>query len=127
MVSAITLLVDTDGVIRSWSDDGKEIFGYTAEEAIGRSMEFLIPESYRSRHWKGFSKAMASGKVHHDQLVVNSPILCSDGKVKLFPGREILLQDAFGASVGVVATFSPECINGEENGLTTIYADSLTG
>jgi PAS domain S-box-containing protein len=127
MSSAVTILVDTEGIIRLWSEDGEDIFGYSADEVIGKSMQALIPEIYRERHWKGFNKAMASGKVHHDQLVVNSPILCSDGIVKLFPGREILLRDAFGASVGVVAIFSPVCKQGEDNGLTTIYADSLTG
>ncbi len=120
------LMVDADGDIRYWNEDAEEIFGYGANEVIGESMELLIAESYRERHWKGFKKAMTSGKVAHDQLMVNVPIRSSDGKIGLFPVREILLRDAFRASVGVVTIFSPACKEGKNNGLPTIYADALT-
>jgi len=125
--SSAILQVDTKGIITLWSKGAEAFFGFSAEYVIGQSMEILIPPSHRERHWKGFNKAMASGKVRHDQLIVNSPILCRDGQIALFPAREILLRDAFGASVGVIAIFSPACTEGEDNGLPTIYTEALNG
>jgi hypothetical protein len=100
--------------------------GYSANDVIGESMEILMPESHRERHWIGFNKAMATPKVLHNPLVVNSAFKCGDGKVSLFPARQLLLLDAFGVAVGVLVVLSPACKSGEDNGLTSLYLDTLT-
>lgn len=50
-----------DGLIRLWNRGAEVIFGYTAPEAIGQSLDLIIPERLRAAHWRGFRAAMATG------------------------------------------------------------------
>jgi PAS domain S-box-containing protein len=52
---------DPQGVIRAWNASATQVFGFTAEEAIGRSLDLVIPERLRAAHWAGFDRAMQSG------------------------------------------------------------------
>src|SRR5699024_9943667 len=53
---------DADGIIRFWNAGAARIFGFTAEEAKGRSLDIIIPERLRERHWTGYSAMMQSGQ-----------------------------------------------------------------
>lgn len=53
---------DADGVIRFWNPGAARVFGFTAEEALGRSLDIIIPERLRARHWQGYRKVMESGR-----------------------------------------------------------------
>ncbi len=55
------IFADTDGVIRIWNAAAVRIFGFTAEEAVGKSLDLIIPEHLRQAHWTGFRSAMKSG------------------------------------------------------------------
>jgi PAS domain S-box-containing protein len=55
---------DHDGVIRVWNPGAERIFGYRADEALGQSLDLIIPESLRPRHWEGFRRVMATGESH---------------------------------------------------------------
>ena len=50
------LLADDEGVIRMWNAGCERIFGFSAEEAIGQSLDIIIPENLRARHWEGTNK-----------------------------------------------------------------------
>ncbi len=52
---------DKEGVIRGWNAAAESLFGYTKGEAIGQSLDLIIPEHLREAHWSGFNRAMASG------------------------------------------------------------------
>lgn len=52
---------DRDGYIRVWNEGAAEIFGFTAEEAIGQYLDLIIPERLREAHWKGFNAAVERG------------------------------------------------------------------
>ena len=45
---------DRDGIIRVWNPGAEHIFGYAADEAIGRLLDLIIPERLRQRHWVGY-------------------------------------------------------------------------
>ena len=47
---------DAEGVIQFWNAAATHIFAFAPEEAIGRSLDLIIPESFRQRHWQGFHK-----------------------------------------------------------------------
>jgi len=55
------IFADVEGVIRIWNAAAARIFGFSAEEAIGRSLDLIIPEHLRQAHWNGFHRAMQSG------------------------------------------------------------------
>jgi PAS domain S-box-containing protein len=56
------IFADRDGLIRIWNARAEEMFGYTASEAIGRSLDLIIPPHLRAAHWRGYRAAMASGR-----------------------------------------------------------------
>lgn len=53
---------DVEGVIRTWNAAAERIFGFSADEAIGESLDIIIPERFRDAHWKGFDRALADKK-----------------------------------------------------------------
>lgn len=74
------LYTDRDGIIRFWNTGCERIFGFSAEEAVGRPLHIIIPESLRARHTRGHSETMRTGKTKYgagDLLAV--PALRKDG------------------------------------------------
>ena len=59
------IFADRDGRIRLWNDAAERLFGYTAEQAVGQSLDIVIPEHLRARHWAGYRMAMESGATKH--------------------------------------------------------------
>jgi PAS domain S-box-containing protein len=98
---------DTSGTICLWSKGAEALLGYTAEQAIGRKVDVLVPEQYRDAHWKGFHGAMARGALEGNEPFI-VPAICADGQVRHLAGRLLLLRDAYGKSVGALAMFVPE-------------------
>jgi PAS domain S-box-containing protein len=60
-VADAVICVDPSGAIIRWNPACLALFGYSAEEALGQSIDLIIPEHLRAAHWKGFDAAMASG------------------------------------------------------------------
>jgi PAS domain S-box-containing protein len=56
------IYADREGVIRFWNPGAERIFGFTAAEALGQSLDIIIPERLRQRHWDGYSHMMATGQ-----------------------------------------------------------------
>ena len=57
----IMIFADAEGVIRLWNAAAVRAFGFAAEEALGNSLDLIIPEHLRRAHWIGFRRAMKSG------------------------------------------------------------------
>jgi PAS domain S-box-containing protein len=56
------IVADRSGVIRRWNHAATALFGFEAEEALGQSLDLIVPEPLRAAHWRGFDAAMASGR-----------------------------------------------------------------
>jgi PAS domain S-box-containing protein len=52
------IFADTEGRIRVWNAAAERIFGFTAAEAMGQSLDIIVPERFRDAHWKGFDRAL---------------------------------------------------------------------
>lgn len=57
---------DKKGIIRGWNAAAEALFGYPKDDAIGQSLDLIIPEHLRDAHWAGFNRAMASGMTRLD-------------------------------------------------------------
>jgi len=74
------IYADEDGAIRFWNAGAERIFGWSAAEAEGCSLDIIIPESLRARHWDGYRQTMATGRSRYgagDLLAV--PAIRKDG------------------------------------------------
>lgn len=72
---------DQDGVIHFWNQGAERIFGYAASEAVGQSLDLIIPPELRQRHWDGYRRVMQTGESQYgrgDLLLV--PAIRKDGK-----------------------------------------------
>ena len=53
------IATDTGGLISFWNPGAIRIFGFTSDEAVGHSLDLIIPENLRTRHWRGYNRVMA--------------------------------------------------------------------
>src|SRR3954471_14446112 len=60
-VADAIIYIDRSGAIVRWNPACTALFGYSAAEALGQSVDLIIPEHLRSAHWRGFEAAMQSG------------------------------------------------------------------
>lgn len=60
-VADAIIYANRSGVISLWNPASAALFGYSAEEALGQSLDLIIPEHLRDSHWRGFNAAMATG------------------------------------------------------------------
>ena len=56
------IFADAEGLIQFWNKGAERIFGFTAEEALGQSLDIIIPEKLRAPHWAGYHQVMRSGQ-----------------------------------------------------------------
>jgi PAS domain S-box-containing protein len=70
----------SDGKIVLWNPAAERIFGFTATEAIDQSLDLIIPERFRERHWEGFRKVMRTGETRYGADVLRVPALHKDGR-----------------------------------------------
>src|SRR5437879_3628538 len=56
---------DQDGIIRFWNRGATRIFGHEAADAVGHTLDIIIPEGLRARHWTGYRATMASGATRY--------------------------------------------------------------
>ena len=73
------LFADHNGTIRLWNKGAERIFGFLKEEAVGQSLDLIIPERMRERHWEGYRKVLASGSSKYDTGLLAVPALHKDG------------------------------------------------
>jgi PAS domain S-box-containing protein len=95
---------DRDGLIRFWNPGAERLFGFTAAEALGQSLDLIIPEPQRARHWAGYHQVMQTGESrygHGDILAV--PGLRRDGSRISLEFTIVPLRGADGRMEGMIA------------------------
>lgn len=97
------LLCDRSGTITHWDAGAEKIFGYRAAEALGQSLDLIVPEEFRGTHWGGFNRVVESGTMNLDRAALNVPARLGDGRIQPIPIRFVFLQGPFEDMVGVAA------------------------
>jgi PAS domain S-box-containing protein len=60
------IFADREGVIRVWNRAAERVFGHTSAEAIGQTLDLIVPERFREAHWAGFDRALGEGKTKYE-------------------------------------------------------------
>ena len=95
---------DAEGVIRRWSRGATRIFGFAEAEALGRSLDIIIPENLRERHWQGYRATMRTGKTRYgDGQILSVPAMCKDGARISVEFTIVPFSDDSGQMVGIAA------------------------
>ncbi|KQP59130.1 histidine kinase [Methylobacterium sp. Leaf399] len=99
---------DADGAIVVWNPAAERIFGFTPEEAIGRSLDLITPERQRQRHWDGYAKTMRTGVTRYGADVLRVPALHKDGHTLSIAFTVGMLHGPDGAVTGIAAIIRDE-------------------
>ena len=98
------LVCDRVGTVRYWNMAAERVFGFREAEAVGASMDLIIPERLRARHWAGWETAMKSGATRYGKgQLLAVPALHKDGRQISIEFSIQLLKNADHAVVWVVA------------------------
>jgi PAS domain S-box-containing protein len=98
------IYADREGVVRLWNAGAETIFGFSADEALGQSLDLIIPERLRQRHWDGYHKVMATGETRYgpgEMLAV--PAMRKDGTRISVEFSIAMLRDDQGSLMGIAA------------------------
>ncbi|MGB8843950.1 MAG: PAS domain-containing protein [Aliidongia sp.] len=101
------VIADKTGTIRHWSRGAEIFFGYPAIDAVGQSLDLIVPTEYREQHWYGFHKAIESGTANLDGQSTEIPVLCHDGSIVAFQSAFNLMRNAQKQVIGVMVIFGP--------------------
>jgi PAS domain S-box-containing protein len=97
------LYADREGVIRFWNAGAEVMFGYTAAEAVGQSLDLIVPEKQRPRHWDGWNRVMATGVTRYGRDVLAVPALKKDGTRISIEFYILLMRSPTGELAGAAA------------------------
>ena len=97
-----------DGKIVFWNSAAARIFGFAADEALGQSLDLIIPERFRARHWEGYRQVMATGTTKYQSEVLRVPALHKDGKALSIAFSVTLLESPDGQGRTIVAIVRDE-------------------
>ena len=97
------LFADRDGKIRLWNAGAEATFGYTAAEALGQSLDLIVPERQRARHWEGWERVMATGVTKYGRDPLAVPAMRKDGSRISIEFNIVLLRGQGGDLQGAAA------------------------
>ena len=97
------IFADRQGMVRLWNRAAETMFGYSADEALGQSLDLIVPERFRARHWEGYRHVMATGVTSYGQRLLAVPAMRKDGQRISIEFSIALLKDERGEVTGAAA------------------------
>jgi len=94
---------DGEGVIRLWNTGAEHVFGFSATEALGETLDLIVPEKLREKHWEGYRKVMETGVTKYGKELLTVPAIRSDGSRISIEFTIMLLKDTRGRPLGTAA------------------------
>ncbi len=97
------MFADHEGAIRLWNKGAEAMFGYSSAEAEGKSLDLIIPENLRGRHWDGYHKVMASGVTRYGTELLSAPGIRKDGTRLSLEFSMVIVRGEDGSVLGTGA------------------------
>jgi PAS domain S-box-containing protein len=98
------IAADREGIIRFWNPGAERLFGFDSAEALGQSLDLIIPERLRQRHWDGFGQVIRTGQSRYAATdLLSVPAVRKDGSTISVEFTITPLRDAAGQIIGMAA------------------------
>lgn len=103
-IADCVIYADREGTIRGWNEGATAVFGFAAEDALGKNLDLIVPEQFRERHWDGFGAAMERGATAGGREVRLTRGTHKEAGRRLYVEMSFaVVLDPDGAAVGAVA------------------------
>lgn len=102
------IVCDAAGAITFWNAAATRIFGFTEGDAIGQSLDLIVPERQRDRHWNGYHKTMSTGETRYGNDVLRVPAVHKEGKPLSIAFTVAMLHAPGGEVSAIVAVVRDE-------------------
>jgi PAS domain S-box-containing protein len=102
------IAADPEGKIVLWNPAAERIFGFAAQEALGETLDLIIPERFRARHWDSFREVMRTGQTKYGAEVLRVPARHQDGRPLSIAFSVTLLSRADGQTEAIAAIVRDE-------------------
>ena len=97
------IFAGTDGTIREWNASAEAIFGFSAAEAVGQSLDLIIPEEFRTAHWSAYEGALADRETKYKGRALPTRATRKDGETIYVELSFSIILDAGGDAIGALA------------------------
>ena len=121
------LVCDGDGIITFWNDAASDLFGRTEAQAVGASLDIIIPAKHRKRHWDGWHAAIARGSTKYAAELLRVPAEHADGRRLSIAFTVTLLRDPHGGVESIAAIIRDETGSRQERLALEARVRELTG
>ena len=102
------VVADPEGLITVWNSAAERIFGFTAGEALGETLDLITPERHRRRHWDGYAKTMHTGITRYGAQTLRVPAIHKDGRQLSIAFTVGMVRDASDRVTGIIAVIRDE-------------------
>lgn len=102
------IIADRQGTIVFWNHAAERVFGWSADRAVGQSLDLIVPERQRRAHWDGYQRVMEQGESRYAHDLLRVPSLHADGGRRSIAFTVTLLTGADGEVTGIAAVVRDE-------------------
>ena len=102
------IAADPAGAIILWNPAAERMFGHAEADALGKSLDIIIPQRQQQRHWDGFTKTMETGLTRYGNDVLRVPAVHKDGHSVSIAFTVALLTGADQKVASIVAVVRDE-------------------
>jgi PAS domain S-box-containing protein len=110
VIGDAVVVCDAAGAITLWNPAAERMFGFSPAEALGQSLDLIIPERQRQKHWDGYHKTMATGQTKYGHDVLRVPALHKDGRPLSIAFTVAMLHTPDNAVSAIVAVIRDETV-----------------
>lgn len=111
------MAADASGAITLWNPACERMFGFTEADALGKSLDLIIPQRQQKPHWDGYHKTMATGITKYGNDVLRVPAVHKDGHTLSIAFTVSMLHYADGKVSAIVAVIRDESVRFAEDRL----------
>lgn len=115
VIGDAVVVSDAAGAITLWNAAAERMFGFTEQEALGQSLDLIIPQRLQQRHWDGYRKTMETGETCYGHDVLRVPAVHKDGRALSIAFTVALLHSSDGTLTGIVAVIRDETSRFQED------------